>query len=249
VPYFAVGKRAAIESGHAATVLYGYGGFEIPMVPHYNAGVGKAWLERGGLYVLANIRGGGEFGPKWHEATLKENHQRAFDDFIGVGEDLIKRNLATPKTLGIEGGSNGGLLVGATMVQRPDLFNAVVIQVPLLDMLRYNKLLAGASWMGEYGNPDIPEERAYIAKYSPYQNLDPKANYPMPLIWTSTRDDRVHPGHARKFAARMMEQGHPLHYYEEVEGGHSGGADLAQRAMHYALEYTYLAERLMGPAM
>ncbi|MFZ1992263.1 MAG: prolyl oligopeptidase family serine peptidase [Alphaproteobacteria bacterium] len=242
VPYFLVRKKGA--SGPLPTLLYGYGGFEVSLQPTYSAVTGKLWLEKGYQFAYANIRGGGEFGPKWHQAALKENRQRAFDDFEGVAGDLIARGFAKQKGVGIMGGSNGGLLVGVAMTQRPDLFGAVVIEVPLLDMLRYNKLLAGASWMGEYGDPDIPSERTYIEKYSPYQNLKRSVNYPVPLIWTSTRDDRVHPGHARKFAARMIEQKHKLYYFEEIEGGHSAGADLIQAAEHEALEFTYLREQL-----
>jgi len=243
IPYFLVRARGA--PGALPTLLYGYGGFEVALAPSYSAITGKLWLARGGQYVLANIRGGGEFGPKWHQAALKENRQRAFDDFHSVAEDLIRRGLAHPRGIGIMGGSNGGLLVGVAMIQRPDLYGAVVCAIPLLDMLRFNKLLAGASWMGEYGNPDLPNDRAVLAAYSPYQNLRADADYPVPLIWTSTRDDRVHPGHARKFAARMIEQGHRAYYFEEIEGGHSAGANLIQAAEHYALEFTYLAEQLM----
>lgn len=244
VPYFVVGKREAIESGHAATVLYGYGGFEIPMVPHYNAGVGKAWLERGGLYVLANIRGGGEFGPAWHQAAMKENRQRAFDDFEAVAADLVKRGITETKHLGIMGGSNGGLLVSTVAVQRPDLFHAVVCQVPLTDMRKFNKLLAGASWMAEYGDPDKPEDWAYLSKYAPYQNVKADVKYPRILFTTSTRDDRVHPAHARKMYAKMKEMGHDVLYYENTEGGHGGAANNDQRARIVALEYTFLWKML-----
>ncbi|MGB0515226.1 MAG: prolyl oligopeptidase family serine peptidase, partial [Wenzhouxiangellaceae bacterium] len=192
----------------------------------------------------ANIRGGGEFGPKWHQAALKENRQRAFDDLIAVSEDLIERNITSPKHLGIQGGSNGGLLVGAVMVQRPDLFNAVVSQVPLLDMKRYHMLLAGASWMAEYGNPDDPEQWAYISEYSPYQNVSDSADYPRAFFTTSTRDDRVHPGHARKMVAKMLDQDHDVLYYENIEGGHGGAANLKQRAYLSALNFSYLHMQL-----
>ncbi len=245
VPYFLV-HRADIEmDGTTPTVLYGYGGFQVSQEPFYSGNVGRLWLARGGAFALANIRGGGEFGPAWHQAALRENRQRAFDDFIAIAEDLINTGVTSAEHLGIMGGSNGGLLVGAVLVQRPDLLNAVVCQVPLLDMLRFNQLLAGASWMGEYGNPDVPEDRAFIAEYSPYQNLDPDADYPNAFVYTSTRDDRVHPGHARKFVARLEEQGHPVQYFERIEGGHSGGANLAQSAERVALEYVYLSRQLM----
>ncbi|MFU8830511.1 MAG: prolyl oligopeptidase family serine peptidase [Wenzhouxiangella sp.] len=244
IPYFVVKPRGFEANGANPTLLAAYGGFEIARTPFYSGLVGTAWLERGGVYVLANIRGGGEFGPRWHQAALKENRQRAFDDLIAVSEDLIERNITSPENLGIQGGSNGGLLVGAVMVQRPDLYNAVVCQVPLLDMKRYHKLLAGASWMAEYGDPDDPEQWAYISEYSPYQNLSADADYPKMFVTTSTRDDRVHPGHARKMVARMMEQGHDVLYYENIEGGHGGAANLKQSAYISALTYTYLHDRL-----
>jgi len=245
VPYFQVGRRGAPLDGNNPTLLYGYGGFEISMLPTYSAGMGSAWLERGGTYVLANIRGGGEFGPKWHEAARKQNRQRAYDDFIAVAEDLIARRVTSPARLGIQGGSNGGLLMGVMLTERPDLFKAVVCQVPLLDMRRFNQLLAGASWMDEYGNPDKPEEWAYIGKYSPYQNVVAEKTYPRVLFTTSTRDDRVHPGHARKMVARMKEQGHNVLYYENIEGGHGGAANNKQAAYMSALAYTFLAQELM----
>jgi len=245
IPYFLIRSADTPMDGSTPTLLYGYGGFQISMDPFYSGNVGRLWLERGGAYVLANIRGGGEFGPAWHQAALLENRQLAFDDFIAVGEDVITRGVTSPERLGIMGGSNGGLLVGAVMTQRPDLMNAVVCQVPLLDMLRYHMLLAGASWMGEYGNPDVPEEREFIAAYSPYQNVDPQADYPNAFFYTSTRDDRVHPGHARKMVARMEEQGHDVQYFERIEGGHSAGANLEQSAERVALEYVYLSRQLM----
>lgn len=246
VPYFQVAKQGLRLDGSHPTLLYGYGGFEISMTPSYAAGVGAAWLERGGVYVLANIRGGGEFGPRWHEAALKEHRQRAYDDFIAIAEDLIARKVTSTPHLGIQGGSNGGLLMGVMLTERPDLFGAVVCQVPLLDMRRYNQLLAGASWMGEYGNPDVPEEWAFISKYSPYQNVRRDVKYPRVLFTTSTRDDRVHPGHARKMAARMEEQGHDVLYYENIEGGHGGAANNAQQATMNALAYTFLLRQLRG---
>ncbi|HEX5686269.1 MAG TPA: prolyl oligopeptidase family serine peptidase [Ideonella sp.] len=244
VPYFIVWPKGAKADGSNPTLLYGYGGFEVSMNPSYSGAIGNGWYNKGGVFVLANIRGGGEFGPGWHQAAIKQNKQKSYDDFIAVAEDLIATKVTDPRHLGIEGGSNGGLLVGAVMVQRPDLFNAVVCQVPLLDMRRFNQLLAGASWMGEYGNPDMPDEWAWISKYSPYQNLKANAKYPKPLIITSTRDDRVHPGHARKMAARMMEQGHAVLYHEYIEGGHSAAADNAQRADRQALEFAYLWQQL-----
>lgn len=244
VPYFAVMHRDTRPDGDNPTVLYGYGGFEVSLKPGYAALSGAAWLEDGGVYVVANIRGGGEFGPGWHQAALKEGRQRAFDDFIGVAEDLIARNITSPRRLGIMGGSNGGLLVGAVLTQRPELFNAVVCQVPLLDMRRYHLLLAGASWMGEYGDPDDPAEWAWLARYSPYHRVRAGERYPRVLFTTSTRDDRVHPGHARKMAARMLEQGHDLLYWENLEGGHAGAADNAQTARMWALTWTFLRRQL-----
>jgi prolyl oligopeptidase len=244
VPYFVVMRRQARLDGKNPLVLYGYGGFEVAMKPFYSGVTGQAWLDQGGVYVLANIRGGGEFGPRWHQAALKENRQRAFDDFIAVAEDLIARKLTSPRHLGIMGGSNGGLLVGAAMTQRPELFNAVVCQVPLLDMRRYHRLLAGASWMGEYGDPDDPRLWAHIARYSPYHNVFKDKAYPRVLFTTSTRDDRVHPGHARKMAARMQAQGHDVLYWENMEGGHAGAADNEQQTRMWALTYTFLLNQL-----
>ncbi|MDY0746644.1 prolyl oligopeptidase family serine peptidase [Paucibacter sp. R3-3] len=244
VPYFVLWPAGAKADGANPTLLYGYGGFEISMAPAYSGGRGLGWLGRGGVLVIANIRGGGEFGPAWHQAAVKAHKQRSYDDFIAVAQDLIKRKISSPKHLGIMGGSNGGLLVGATLVQRPDLFNAVVCQVPLLDMRRYHKLLAGASWMAEYGDPDQPAEWAWISKYSPYQNAKGGVKYPKVLFTTSTRDDRVHPGHARKMAALLESQGHDLLYYENIEGGHGGAADNEQRATMQALEYSFLWQQL-----
>lgn len=243
IPYFIVASKDIQLDGNNPTLLYGYGGFRASMIPYYSGTIGNLWLEKGGVFVVANIRGGGEFGPRWHKAALLENRQRCFDDFIAVAEDLIARKITSPKHLGIKGGSNGGLLVGAVFTQRPELFNAVVCQFPLLDMLRYHKLPPGASWMGEFGNPDIPEERAFIEKYSPYQNLQEDVEYPDVLFVTSSFDDRVHPGHARKMAARMEALGNKVHYWEETEGGH-GAADNKQRAKRIALEFTYLLKML-----
>ena len=244
VPYFMVAREDLNLDGSNPTLLYGYGGFEISMLSSYRAITGISWLESGGVYVLANIRGGGEFGPRWHQAALKENRQLAYDDFIAIAEDLIERKTTSPQHLGIRGGSNGGLLMGNMLVQRPDLFKAIVCQVPLLDMYRYNKLLAGASWMGEYGNPDIPEEWAYLQKYSPYQQVKSGVNYPRTLFTTSTRDDRVHPGHARKMVAKMKDQGHDVLYYENIEGGHGGASDNPQRAFVETLIHTFLWNEL-----
>jgi prolyl oligopeptidase len=244
VPYFVVMERGAAFVGTHPTVLYGYGGFEVSLKPSYSGMIGAGWLEQGGVYVLANIRGGGEFGPRWHQAALKEQRQKAFDDFLAVAQDLIERKVTSPRHLGIMGGSNGGLLVGAALTQRPDLFNAVVCQVPLLDMRRYHKLLAGASWMGEYGDPDDPAQWEFIGKYSPYQNVFKDKRYPPVLFTTSTRDDRVHPGHARKMAALMESQGHALLYWENLEGGHAGAANNTQQARMWALTYSFLHKQL-----
>lgn len=247
VPYFVVRNKDTQMDGTNPTLLYGYGGFEISLNPSYSATRGKLWLERGGVYVLANIRGGGEYGPKWHQAGLKTNRQRIYDDFISVAEDLIAKDITSPAHLGIEGGSNGGLLTGVMYTQRPDLFNAAIVAVPLLDMLRFNKLLAGASWMGEYGNPDDtskPEERAFLRKISPYHNIRPEADYPEVFFITSTKDDRVHPGHARKAAKRMEDQGHDFLYYENIDGGHSAAANLKETAKRLALQHVYLMQKL-----
>ncbi|MRG93702.1 prolyl oligopeptidase family serine peptidase [Polyangium spumosum] len=248
VPYFQIAKKNLSLDGSAPTLLEGYGGFEASMTPHYHAATGAGWLERGGVYVVANIRGGGEYGPAWHKAALKENRQRAYDDFIAIAEDLVARKVTSAAKLGIMGGSNGGLLMGVMMTQRPDLFGAIVCRVPLLDMMRYHKLLAGASWMEEYGDPDKPEERAALARFSPYQNLKSGTRYPRTLFTTSTRDDRVHPGHARKMVARLLELGQDLLYYENTEGGHGGAANNEQRAYMDALAFTFLGKQLGLPA-
>lgn len=247
IPYFVIRPKNAKLDGKNPTLLYAYGGFMNSLTPWYLNAIGKVWLERQkGIYVVANIRGGGEFGPAWHAAALKGNRQKAFDDFIAVAEDLIERDITSKQKLAIMGGSNGGLLVGAVMVQRPDLFKAVVCQVPLLDMLRYHTLLAGHSWIGEYGNPDIPAERAALAKYSPYQNLKPNRSYPMTFFMTSTKDDRVHPGHARKMMAQMTAFGKPALYWENTEGGHAGAANIEQKVKFSALQWTFLTEQLVG---
>ncbi len=247
IPYFLVAPKGLKLDGSSPTLLNGYGGFEVSQLPYYSGVIGSGWLERGGVFAVANIRGGGEFGPKWHQAGVKENRHHCYEDFIAVGEDLVRRGVTNPKKLGCIGGSNGGLLVGNMVTQRPDLFGAVVCQAPLLDMKRYHKLLAGASWMGEYGNPDDPKEWAFIKGFSPYQNLHQNTHYPRTLFTSSTRDDRVHPGHARKMVARMKEQGHDVLYYENIEGGHAGAADNKQQAFMSALEFTFLWKQL-GPA-
>ena len=244
VPYFQIGPANLPLDGSTPTLLYGYGGFEIPLLPGYEPIAGVAWLERKHVYVIANIRGGGEFGPEWHQAALKAKRPRAYEDFIAVAEDLIARKVTSPEHLGIKGGSNGGLLMGNMLTMRPDLFGAIVCQVPLLDMRRFHTLLAGASWMGEYGDPDEPEEWDFIRGFSPYHNLDRERAYPPILITTSTRDDRVHPGHARKMTARLEEFGKRVLYYENIEGGHGGAADNRQRAFMDALGYTFLDRRL-----
>jgi prolyl oligopeptidase len=239
IPYFVVMPKGFVADGSSPTMLYGYGGFENSQLPFYLSSMGPSWVARGGVYALANIRGGGEFGPEWHMAAVKENHQRNFDDFTAVAQDLIDRKITSPDHLGIVGGSQGGLLVGGSFVQKPGLFGAVVCQVPLLDMKRYNKLLAGASWMAEYGNPDT-DDWEYIKTWSPYHNLERDADYPEVFFYTSTLDDRVHPGHARKMVAKMTDMGHKVYYYENTEGGHAAGANLNQRAYSWALTYAYL---------
>jgi prolyl oligopeptidase len=244
IPYFVVRPRELKPDGNAPTLLYGYGGFQVSMKPAYSGVLGKLWLESGGVYVLANIRGGGEFGPAWHQAGLKTKRQLIYDDFVAVAEDLIAKKVTSPRRLGIMGGSNGGLLMGVMLTQRPDLWNAVVLQVPLLDMLRYDRLHAGASWVDEYGSPAIAEERAFLAKTSPYHNLKAGVPYPAPFFVTSSKDDRVHPAHARKMAARMAELGYPFYYYENIDGGHAAASDQRERARRLALEFTYLSRRL-----
>jgi prolyl oligopeptidase len=245
VPYFVVRRKDIHYDGTNPTLLTAYGGFQISETPNYSVTIGKLWLERGGVYVLANIRGGGEFGPAWHEAGLKTHRQRIYDDFAAVGQDLATRRITSPRRLGIEGGSNGGLLMGVEMTQHPEMWNAIVIAIPLLDMLGFEHIAAGASWVGEYGSVSIPEERAFLASISPYNQLKPDVNYPEPLIYTTTKDDRVGPVHARKFAARMEEFRKPFFYEEIIEGGHATGADLKQRAKSYAVEFTYLTRKLM----
>jgi prolyl oligopeptidase len=245
IPYFQVMRSGAKLDGTNPTILYGYGGFELSQLPNYSAFVGKSWLEKGGVWVLANLRGGGEFGPAWNLVARREGRQKTHDDFAAVAEDLIRRKVTSPAKLGIYGGSQGGLLVGATLLQRPELFGAAVATVPLFDMKRYHKLLAGASWMGEYGDPDKPEDWAFISKYSPYQNVKKDAKYPKFFVTTSTRDDRVHPGHARKQVALMQSYGYPVTYFEYTEGGHGSGTTPQQSAYTFALIYTYFAQALM----
>jgi prolyl oligopeptidase len=247
IPFFVVHRRDMKRNGSNPTLYSAYGGFEIANTPNYSSSLGAAWLERGGVYVLGNIRGGGEFGPQWHRAGLKEHRQRIYDDFTAVAQQVIKDSITSPQHLGIRGGSNGGLLMGVALTQHPELYNAVLIQNPLLDMKRYSHLLAGASWMAEYGDPDKPEEWAYISRYSPYQNLKAGTQYPTVMFTTTTRDDRVHPGHARKMAAKMESMGIPFYYFENTEGGHGAGVTNAQVAKELALTYVYLWQQLAVP--
>ncbi|MCS6624547.1 prolyl oligopeptidase family serine peptidase [Roseibacterium beibuensis] len=245
IPYFVVMPRDLAMDGSAPTIIYGYGGFQVSKPPAYIPEMGRLWLENGGVYVNANIRGGGEFGPDWHQSVLKENRQLAFDDYAAVARDLHQRGITSPRRTGVYGRSNGGVLTSVAMTQHPELINAAVIESPLIDMLRYHELPAGASWIGEYGDPRIPEEAAFIARYSAYQQLRPDADYPRVYITTNTRDDRVHPGHARKFAARLDEMGHDHVYYEETAGGHSNDADPVANARRWARHYVYLAQQLI----
>ncbi|GGR78857.1 prolyl oligopeptidase [Micromonospora fulviviridis] len=246
VPYFLVGDP---DPTARPTLLTGYGGYEHSMTPGYDGVVGRGWLARGGSYVVANIRGGGEYGPEWHRAAIRENRPRAYEDFAAVAADLVMRGITTPEQLGVEGGSNGGLLAGVMLTRYPELFGAVVAQVPVLDMRRYHRLLAGASWMAEYGDPDREEDWAYLRRYSPYHNVRGDRRYPPVLLITSTRDDRVHPGHARKMAARLREYGHEVAYYENVEGGHGAAANNEQCAFIWALACEFLWRTLAGPAL
>ncbi|MEO8364977.1 MAG: prolyl oligopeptidase family serine peptidase [Pseudoxanthomonas sp.] len=243
VPYFLVRPKDLKYDGSTPTLLYGYGGFEISLTPAYSGGVGMGWLEKGGVYAVANIRGGGEYGPRWHQAALKQNRHKAYEDFAAVAQDLVARKITSAKRLGIQGGSNGGLLTGNMLTQYPQLFGAVVVQVPLLDMKRYSHLLAGASWMAEYGNPDTADWD-FIQKFSPYHLFDPAKDYPPTLFTTSTRDDRVHPGHARKMMAKMLDAGKDVRYYENIEGGHGGASNNAQSAHMSALAFTFLWQQL-----
>ena len=247
VPYFVVAPKGLNPDGSHPTLLYGYGGFEVSEVPTYSGSVGRAWLERGGVYVVANIRGGGEYGPRWHQAALRENRLRAYEDFAAVAEDLVKRGITTRARLGTLGGSNGGLLMGNMLTEYPQLFGAIVCEVPLLDMKRYTHLSAGASWIAEYGDPDKPEDWAFIKTFSPYQNVEKGKDYPPVLFYTSTSDDRVGPVQARKMAARMHEFGYTnVWFYENTEGGHGGAADNKQSAYMHAMAYTFLWDHLKG---
>ena len=254
VPYFLIGRQDVLDEGDAPAILYGYGGFQISILPVYysdpsrpqhGALAGRMWVSRGGVLALANLRGGGEFGPRWHQSALRENRQRAYDDYFAIAEHMIDTGVTSSDKLGALGRSNGGLLLGVALTQRPDLFAALDIGVPLLDMRRYSQLLAGSSWMGEYGNPDVEEDWAFISQYSPYQNIDESADYPPVLFYTSTKDDRVHPGHARKMAAQLEQYGFDFFYYENIEGGHGGTANQEQLAMRTALEYAYFVRQLM----
>ena len=245
IPYFVVKPKGMTLDGTNPTLLTGYGGFQVPRLPGYLGTTGKLWLERGGVYILGNMRGGGEFGPMWHQSAIRENKQRTWDDFIAIAEDAIARNITSAEHLGIQGGSQGGLLVGTAFTQRPDLFDAAIVQIPLFDMLRYHLIGRGASWIGEYGDPRIPEQRAWIEGYSPYQKIVEGVDYPAPFLWASTADDRTHPAHARKGAAKLKELGQPYWYYEDMTGGHSGGVDNEQRAKLQALQMVYLMQRLM----
>lgn len=243
VPYFLVRPKRLKLDGSAPTLLYGYGGFEVSMTPYYSGALGRGWLEKGGVYVVANIRGGGEYGPRWHQAALKQNRRKAYEDMAAVARDLVARKITSTQHLGVQGGSNGGLMAGNMLTQYPELFGAVVVQVPLLDMKRYSHLLAGASWMAEYGNPDT-DDWTFIQTFSPYHLFDPKKHYPPVIFLTSTRDDRVHPGHARKMAAKMIAADKDVTYYENIEGGHGGAANNAQAAHRAALAYSFLWECL-----
>lgn len=247
IPYFVVLPKGAKLDGTIPTLMTAYGGFEIARLPTYLGATGKIWTERGGAYVLANIRGGGEFGPKWHDAGRKTKRQIIYDDFASVARDLFTRKITSPQKLGIYGGSNGGLLMGVELTQHPELWKAVTIQVPLLDMVRYQKIAAGDSWKDEYGSIDVPAEAAFLRKISPYANIRKGVAYPEPYIWTTTKDDRVGPQHARKFAARLAEYGIPYLFYEDTAGGHSGDADIAQGARLNAQQMVYFAQKLMDP--
>jgi prolyl oligopeptidase len=243
IPYFVVGHKHNRAPG--PTLLGGYGGFEVSRTPGYDGVLGRLWLSRGGTYVLANIRGGGEYGPGWHTQAMREGRHKVAEDFAAVASDLVARGVTTVAQLGAQGGSNGGLLMGIMLTKYPQLFGALVCQVPLLDMKRFHLLLAGASWVAEYGDPDDPEDWVFISEYSPYQNISTDKRYPPVLITTSTRDDRVHPGHARKMTAALEAAGHPVWYYENIEGGHAGAADNAQTAFKSALSYSFL-HRMLG---
>ena len=245
IPYFLVKPKGMEMDGTTPTLLYGYGGFQVSQLPSYRSLTGKMWLEKGGAFLLANLRGGGEFGPGWHQMAIRENKQRTWDDFIAVGKDAVARGITNPGQLGIQGGSQGGLLVGTAFTQAPEAFDAAIVAIPLFDMLRYHLIGRGASWIGEYGDPRIPEQRAWIEGYSPYQKIVAGVDYPAPFLWASTADDRTHPAHARKAAAKLKELGQDYWYYEDMTGGHSGGVDNEQRAKLQALQMVYLMQRLM----
>lgn len=244
IPYFLVYHKDVVFDGTNPTILYGYGGFEIALKPNFNNTLGTSWLSRKGVYVLSNIRGGGEYGPEWHQCALKENRQKAYDDFFAIAEDLFKKNVTSPEHLGAMGGSNGGLLMGVCYTMRPDLFSAINCMVPLLDMHRYHLLLAGYSWVAEYGNPDDEKDGAYIRKISPYQNIQKNKKYPMIFVNTSTKDDRVHPGHARKFVAKLKEYGHQYYYYENIDGGHAGSSNFVEMAHKHAMDMCFFWKHL-----
>jgi prolyl oligopeptidase len=244
VPYFIITAKDIVFDGKRPTLLYGYGGFEVSLLPHYISDVGRGWLESGGAYVVANIRGGGEYGPRWHQAALRGNRLRAYEDLAAVAEDIIASKITSPQHLGMRGGSNGGLLAGNMLTLYPQLFGAVVSEVPLLDMKRYTHLSAGASWVGEYGDPDLADEWRFIKTFSPYHNATREAKYPPVLLLTSTRDDRVGPAHARKMAAKLRELGHDVTFYENIQGGHGAAVDNRERAFMLALAYTFLWQHL-----
>jgi prolyl oligopeptidase len=242
VPYFQVSKKDLKLDGSHPTLQYGYGGFNHSMLPFYSKVQGRYWLEKGGVYVLTNIRGGDEYGPRWHQSALKLNRHKSYEDFFAISEDLIARKVTSPKKLAIMGGSNGGLLMGVAFTQRPELYASVICNVPLLDMERYHKLLAGHLWIGEYGSVDQKEMRDYLLSYSPYHNVKSlkKTRYPEIFFYTSTLDDRVHPGHARKMVAKMEDLGHKVYYYENMEGGHAGASNNKHVAKKLAMQYSFL---------
>lgn len=244
IPYFIVHHKYMEYNGHNPTLMYGYGGFKHALMPGYSGFTGQTILEKGGVYVLANIRGGNEFGPSWHEAVLREKRHKAFEDFAAIGRDLIRRGITNPKNLAIQGGSNGGLLVGAVATRYPELCNAVLCEVPVLDMLRFHKLLAGSSWMSEWGNPDDPQDAEFLRRYSPYHNVFSERNYPEIFFRTSTADDRVHPAHARKMYARLRSLGYPALLFESIEGGHTSTATTEERAFNAALEVIYFYQKI-----
>ncbi|MBY0452008.1 MAG: prolyl oligopeptidase family serine peptidase, partial [Bdellovibrionaceae bacterium] len=244
IPYFMVSNKKTQLNGRNPTLLYAYGGFENPLLPSYLMVIGKGWLEKGGVYVVANIRGGGEFGPDWHKSVLLEKRHKIYEDFYAVAEDLMNRKVTDAKHLGIKGGSNGGLLTSVALTQRPELFAAVISEVPLTNMLEYHRWLSGASWMAEYGNPDDPAMHDYLASYSPVHNIKKDVAYPEPFYLTSTKDDRVHPGHARQMVARLQEMGHPVLYNENIDGGHGRATNAKDWAEFLALEFTYLYQKL-----